>query len=207
MLANETIIGFNLGDEVVWNCFPIETVHTVSNTLRASFPDAVIWYNEAVGPVVHNTMAGSCGNYTPFNFTLPKSMSWFSVDKYHKNGFVEGWVEDNVRTLYEDSIYPLLTPEQKVLLVPGAFGSDHNYDTNGTMVCDRECYEYMCSRDALDFVQWAKEDTRVVGITPWNWYGCPLCPPEQHIELGTENMTLLRATWGSVGRSIIKGEF
>jgi hypothetical protein len=49
LIANETIFGFNMGDELVWNCLAPENLTIVANTIRASFPrgTAVLWYNEA----------------------------------------------------------------------------------------------------------------------------------------------------------------
>ena len=90
---------------------------------------------------------------------------------YHFDGPVDNWVRDHVRRLYEDFIYPNLTKHQKVLLVPGAFGSHLNHYPNGTQVCDNDCYDKMCAKDAVDFYAWAKSDPRVVAITPWNWGG------------------------------------
>ena len=49
LLANGTILGFNLGDELVWQCLSVANVTTVASAVRAKFPrgGAVIWYNEA----------------------------------------------------------------------------------------------------------------------------------------------------------------
>lgn len=46
LLANGTIIGFNLGDELVWNCIPSADIATAASTVRADFPrgSALIWY-------------------------------------------------------------------------------------------------------------------------------------------------------------------
>lgn len=48
LLSNGTIIGFNLGDELVWNCIPSQNVSSVAAAVRADFPrgSAIIWYNE-----------------------------------------------------------------------------------------------------------------------------------------------------------------
>ena len=49
LYANGTILGFNLGDELVWNCVLTEQVQTAAATVRKDFPrgGAIIWYNEA----------------------------------------------------------------------------------------------------------------------------------------------------------------
>ena len=33
----------------------------------------------------------------------------------------------------------------------GAFGSNVNHYPNGTVICDKECYDTMCAQDAEDF--------------------------------------------------------
>ena len=66
-------------------------------------------------------------------------------------GPVDNWVNDSVTTFYDEYIYPLLTPTQKVMLVPGSFGSDVNHYPNGTEICNRTCYDVMCAQDAEDF--------------------------------------------------------
>jgi hypothetical protein len=45
-----------------------------------------------------------------------------STDIYHMDGPVKGWVAQWVQGFYERIIFPNITSEQKVLLVPGAFG-------------------------------------------------------------------------------------
>ena len=46
LLANGTIFGFNLGDELVWSGMPPTNLVRYADAVRASFPrgDAVIWY-------------------------------------------------------------------------------------------------------------------------------------------------------------------
>ena len=80
----------------------------------------------------------------------------------------------------------------------GAFGSNVNHYPNGTVICDKDCYDTMCAQDAEDFytvrllllhsklhkrrlkavlacAQWGKADSRVAAIAPWNWGGCASC--------------------------------
>ena len=71
------------------------------------------------------------------------------------DGAVDGWVNHWVTGFYETYIFPHMTADQKVMLVPGSFGSDVNHYPNGTYICDRECYDVMCAHDAEDFHQCA----------------------------------------------------
>jgi hypothetical protein len=175
-LANGSIIGFNLGDELICSGMKTSVLHEYARTVRDSFPrqsngkGAIIWLNACVCSMSNSlfcTQHNASSNQV--NFTIPAAVDWMSVDMYHMDGPVDNWVRDNVREFYEQNIYPNLTEHQRVLLVPGAFGSDGNRHPNGSYICDRACYDRMCAKDAVDFYDWAKSDSRVVGITPWNW--------------------------------------
>ncbi len=119
------------------------------------------------------------------------------------DGAVDGWVDKWVRGFYESWIFPNLTASQRVILVPGSFGSDVNHFPNGTFVCDRDCYDDMVAHDARDFYAWATTDARVAGVFPWNWGGCAACngsrwtPPHTCCmdELGTAVMPKSAAAW------------
>ena len=62
-------------------------------------------------------------------------------------------MDEHVGGFYEKNIFPNLTASQKVMLVPGSFGSDVNHYPNGTEICNRTCYDAMCAKDAEDFHQ------------------------------------------------------
>jgi hypothetical protein len=203
LLVNGTILGFNLGDELVWNCLAPTNLTVVANAVRARFPRgrALIWYNEATPPL-GSDKKDACGHAVP-EYTIPAALDWFSTDIYHMDGIVQGWVDRYVRGFYDQFIFPHLAPNQQAVLVPGSFGSDVNHYPNGTFICNRSCYDAMCAYDAQDFVKWAASDARVVGIFPWNWAGCPSCngsrwtPPHTCCmdELGTVVQPLTRAAW------------
>ena len=56
---------FNFGDELVWNCLPPADLETAANAVRADFPrgSAILWYNEAGGPLAHPPRNGAgCTN-------------------------------------------------------------------------------------------------------------------------------------------------
>ena len=131
------------------------------------------------------------------------------------DGFETGWVKDNVRAFYDLYIFPNLTAQQQVMLVPGSFGSNVNHYPNGTYVCNKTCYDDMCARDAVDFFSWANADRRVAAVMPWNWGGCATCngsrwtPPHTCCmdEIGTKDQPRSRAAWSELGRAIIAGSF
>eukprot|EP01062_Namystynia_karyoxenos_P023764 TRINITY_DN19209_c0_g1_i1.p1 TRINITY_DN19209_c0_g1~~TRINITY_DN19209_c0_g1_i1.p1 ORF type:complete len:311 (+),score=70.04 TRINITY_DN19209_c0_g1_i1:96-1028(+) len=213
LLHNGTIIGFNLGDELVWNCLPPDQLRTASDAVRASFPrgSGIIWYNEASGPASSGRTGHGC-NQSTVDFSIPASLDWFSVDIYHMDGIVQGWVDAYVKRFYDQYIFPHLSKEQSVMLVPGSFGSNVNHYPNGTYVCNQSCYDTMCAHDAGDFYDWAKTDGRVAAIMPWNWGGCAGCngsrwtPPHTCCmdEIGTKDQPKARAAWAAIGAQIVQ---
>eukprot|EP01047_Picozoa_sp_COSAG01_P057012 COSAG01_NODE_6539_length_3615_cov_36.097554_1_plen_329_part_00 len=173
LLANESIIGFNLGDELVWNCLPPNELQAGVDLIRKSFPRvssgsgraAIIWYNEAVPVLTPGISQCNRSVGQPMMpYTIPAGIDWFSIDMYHSDGPEPGWVGSHVRKFYEEQIYPNLTVHQRALLVPGAFGSHVNHFPNGTYVCNNSCYDQMCALDAAEYYEWAKQDPRVVAI-------------------------------------------
>lgn len=209
LLHNNTIMGFNMGDELVWNCLKPADLETAIDQVRNSYPvgQAIIWYNEAA---MIQDPHDSCGNKHP-DYQIPKNLDWFSVDIYHMDGEVDGWVNEYVQKYYQTWIYPNLTSIQHALLVPGSFGSNVNHYPNGTYICNNSCYDIMCTHDAHDFYSWAQSDPRVAAICPWNWNGCPSCngsrftPPHTCCmdEIGTKDQPLLRGAWSQIGSQII----
>lgn len=171
--ASGAVVGFNLGDELVWNCLAPSNLTLVADAVRALCPrgKCVLWYNEAaVFGHPGGKFTDSCGNPVE-DYTIPASLDWFSTDIYHMSGIVDGWVQQWVKGFYDAWIFPNITAEQRVVLVPGSFGSNVNHYPNGTYVCDRACYDAMCAHDAHDYAAWASSDPRIAGVMPWNWGG------------------------------------
>lgn len=129
LLSNKTIFGFALGDELVWSGVTPAHLVAYANTVRTSFPrgEAVLWYNEAQffnGP--RSTWHNGAKQPVP-DYTIPEAIDWMSIDAYHMDGPAPGWAQANVEPWYQRNIYPNLTKDQKVMLVPGAFGSNVNH--------------------------------------------------------------------------------
>ena len=190
----------------------------VVDAIRSSFPrgTAIIWYNEAAvfdianWPNIHD----SCGNpISDYSLSALSSLDWFSVDIYHMDGFIPGWVDSTPRAWYERNIFPNMSfPTQSAFLVPGSFGSNVNHYPNGTYICDNRCYSVMISIDAVDYFKWALADERVGIVMPWNWNGCPACngsrftPPNTCCmdEIGTKDMPLEISTWESLASALLQ---
>jgi len=188
--ANGTIVGFFLGDENVWNGLPPASLDVAAQAVRAAFPSAIIWTNEAIFPVIDGSdRFGTKHNYTH----LSTGLTHFSVDFYHMSS---GEFVDDVRQLYQKAVYPKMAKGQKALLVPGSFASTHNPS------CNVSCYDTFCARDAYEFYKWAQEDDLVAGIAPWHWTRCGGCVQYQD-EIGTQSLNVTKAAWQAIGRDII----
>eukprot|EP00658_Telonema_sp_P-2_P080002 TRINITY_DN7880_c0_g1_i3.p1 TRINITY_DN7880_c0_g1~~TRINITY_DN7880_c0_g1_i3.p1 ORF type:complete len:300 (-),score=65.43 TRINITY_DN7880_c0_g1_i3:370-1269(-) len=210
LLENGTIIGIFMGDELIWNCMSDEDLHQGVDAVRAAFPrenGTIIWQNEAA--MRPPTYTDHCGR-PHLSYKIPEGLDWYSVDIYHMDGASNGWVNNQVEGYYNKFIFPNLTANQRVAVVPGFFGSDVNHFPNGTYVCNRTCYDAMCALDAGGFWSWAQRDERVAAIFPWNWNGCPTCngshwtPPHTCCmdEIGGRDMQRARAAWTQIGKSI-----
>ena len=60
-------------------------------------------------------------------FRIPEALDWFSIDMYHNSpphDLNVNWVDMWPRKFYTEQIYPNLTAAQKVVVVPGSFGSN-----------------------------------------------------------------------------------
>ena len=208
MLAKKTIIGFNLGDEMSWACLPPTELSTVAAELCSHFPrgSAIIWYNEASGPLDPTSRwrvpmpwgKADCLEIRD-DCLIPAALDWFSVDIrfYHSLSDDSKWITSAVRSFYEKIIFTHLSPEQRVVLIPGNFGCNKSKST-----CNATAYDAQSSRDASDFIAWARADMRVFGVFPWHWTTCPMCDFDQ--SGGTRDMSVTRAAWERFGLSVAR---
>jgi hypothetical protein len=194
MLRNGTLMGFTPGDELVaQKCLPVSALLEVVNLLRAKFPrgSAILWYNEAAN-FADLPLRDNCGvDHT--DFAVPAALDWFSTDN---NGLPPHLIPVNAtRTLYESKLYPMLSPIQRTVLVPGAYGS-----TTPLAGCNESCFDDWFAKGAEAYYEWAKQDARVAAIMPFAWTTDG--PP---IELGAKNLAKTRAAYARIGSEIVAG--
>mmetsp|Transcript_36908 Transcript_36908/g.104155 ORF Transcript_36908/g.104155 Transcript_36908/m.104155 type:complete len:603 (+) Transcript_36908:215-2023(+) len=190
LLEGGAIFGVFLGDELLWSGLSIDQIEAAAARIRADLPGAVIWMNEARAPI----QTGST-QFQGVRFTIPPSVSWISVDDYHYTPD-PGYVWD-LRRLHYRHIYPLLRPNQSVVLVPGAFASHKN------TVCNETCYDKFMAEDAEKIAKWAQQDKRVLGIVPYHWNFCDHCRGTRN-EIGVKQMHGTREKWRAIGRQIVE---
>eukprot|EP01084_Bolivina_argentea_P170721 295841_1 len=136
LYANNSIFGFFMGDELVWQGLNPNDLNIAIQTIRANFSDCIIYYNDA-----------KMVFYPGFNFCqlavnyskISKYLDWISVSYFHHDGPNDSFVSE-VQTFYEQHIYPTMNlSHQYAVFVPGSFASNCNAE------CDVSCYDQMCS--------------------------------------------------------------
>eukprot|EP00976_Prorocentrum_cordatum_P043764 885317-Prorocentrum_minimum.AAC.1 len=194
LYRNGSVVGFVLGDELVWMGVDWGAIETAANLIRHDFPGAIIWMNEAISVV-----RGHCNHFhVCSNFThVPAAISWFSLDRYWTTAIHKDHA-NRLRESYEKHLIPKLNSNQSIVLVPGGFASKYN-----SKKCNFNCYEEFMTRDALDYLDWAIEDGRIAAIIPYHWHYCPGCKSTRN-EIGVQGMNLTRAMWRSIGRSVVE---
>jgi hypothetical protein len=193
MVANGTIGGFMLGDELIWQGCTVDALTTLAEAVRADFPMAPTYYNENVPVVLHGV--NSAGHAV--NFTVPPALTWFSFDYYHYDGAHDGKHVSTVREVYEQHVYPKLLPHQRVLLCPGAFALPPGMPVPGGFACNLSCFDVMRASDAAFYFDWARADKQIVGLAAWEWN-------DSGDRRGAMNLPQTRLAWETIGRQIMK---
>ena len=113
---DKSVTGFFVGDELFPGKISYADFLTCLKALaamKAKYPWLVTWENEGgTGWVKYFKQSGG----------VPAELDIISFDDYYM-GSDPQTEADGHRKFYEESIYPLLKPHQKVFLVPGAFAT------------------------------------------------------------------------------------
>jgi len=199
MYNNRTIIGFFMGDELMWDGLSYNNLTLTAEYVRFLFPNAFIWENEGANVFKCNKTYGKCinGHNRIVNITdgIPPGLSVISVDMYHMNHPDSKFVSV-VKQFYQTWIYPKLHNHQRAFTVPGSFASNFN------PTCNFNCYDRMCAEDAMNYYSWALEDPLITGMVPWTWYNCTTCQKFED-EIGTKYMNITKTTWNIIGDLIV----
>jgi hypothetical protein len=211
MLRNGTIVGFFLGDELMWNGFAYRDLVQWSNELRKMFPSAFLWENEAypsyscdpAKPLPTKCVAyGPCcsiyGEPTLPLLGIPPALNATSVDIYAWTPKAnKDLVHGRIKSYYAAYLKPRLHPTQTLFVVPGADSSTHNSE------CDLACYDAECARNAFEFLAWMQSDATIGGCIPWTWRSCGAGCVAPEDERGASTMNKTKAAWREVGRIIM----
>ena len=202
------VVGFFIGDELFPGKISLADFMSCLGALaaaKATYPWLITWENE-----------GGLNWVADFKKNgVPAELDVISLDDYYM-GTTPSSEAAGHRKFYEDEIYPLLKPHQKVFLVPGSFATHDANNTRGGKAYPKGnatfcyggtfhgCDEYMADQ-ANAFAQWAQEDPRVAGIAPWHWDSRLLGVVSPYKEVGVVDMPLTRAAWQGIGQAIRKG--
>ena len=193
--ANGSVSGFFLGDELVFNGVLPQQLEDVAAMVRATFPRAFLYQNEAQRPLA----LGSDRCDRPLNYSVARSLDALSVDVYDLQGPTPDFVRHVVRDgVYEKHVFPRLAANQTAFVMPGAFAS-----TNKFPRCEGNlsCFDAMCAAEAADWYAWAASDARVGGIYGWYWETPTCC---HNAEIGLRDMPRCRAAWEAIGRNVTR---
>tara|TARA_B110000208_G_scaffold70935_2_gene91331 strand:+ start:799 stop:1782 length:984 start_codon:yes stop_codon:yes gene_type:complete len=220
IIANRTLLGFFLGDELLWNGLTFAEMETYANAVRAAFPrstnggasaSAVIYTNGA-WPTLFPTMPGeptSPGNIgaVPNDqlwLRVPTALDWWGVDVYPDQFSQLG----ALTVLHSNVLRKFTAPEQRLVLIPPFYGDRVNSSSAVTRQLD--CGSSDCD-DAM--VSWAEQflrtflnvscpdATRVVAAMPYRWTG--LGDRSGRRAQGGKELPRARAAWEAVGRAIV----
>lgn len=129
--------------------------------------------------------------------------------KYPDEGTAAG-----VQPVYERYIYPKMTPDQRVLFVPPAYGAGGNRSMGDKLCCNsntRDGANPPCAGNctaalaqwAATVYEWARADPRVVGLNPWHWN--TRSTTSGMFEPGLVGMPGLLQVYQAIGAEIVSG--
>jgi hypothetical protein len=195
MVANGTVQGFFMGDEMAYNGLPLVELEEAAATVRSSYPGTWIYANEARRPL--DLDVDKCGR--TLGYEVPPSLDALSIDTYDAGLEIPGFVS-KVRHIYEEKIFPKLRANQSAWLMPGAFASASA--SGSKCKGNLTCWDDMCAREATDWAAWAHTDKRVTGMYGWHWQ----TRSASHLpnkEIGLEDMPRCRMAWRQIGTKLV----
>ena len=161
LIEDRAVTGFFVGDELFPGKITLADFKVALGALgeaKAKYPWLVVWENEGGTGWVDQFKDGG----------VPPELDLISMDDYYMGSSPQAEA-DGHRAFYEKSIYPLLHPHQKVLLVPGSFATHDpraagdgpkGYPRGNSTYCFEGtftgCDEYM-AKQAQAFATWASE--------------------------------------------------
>ena len=160
-IANGTIVGIFLGDEQMWAGVTMAELTIVTDMIKHDCPACITFINEAQDVAVCNFNRMN-GTWAENGECLPHSLDWFGFDYYDgsfSDGSNSGWQVQ--RRAFEEQIYPRLHPHQRIVPTCISF-----FDR--VKITQEKADEY-CAYNAQQYLHWALEDHRLIGVFPFYW--------------------------------------
>jgi hypothetical protein len=212
LLTNGSLLGFFLGDELLWNGLPFIELQAYSATMRAVFGHKAVLYENEAWPSLIPTMKGA-GQYagdlgaTPdaeLLLHVPAELDWFSVDIYPDMFSPGGLV-----TMYHSFIRPKMLSNQSFVLVPPFYG-ERNATRDTVTDCDDSDCDAAMARWADVCARWVqgrwKDSERIVAAMPFHWMDLWRPGTEGSRALGGKELPKARARWEQLGRAVVQKE-
>jgi len=213
LLSNGSLLGFFLGDELLWNGMPFAELQEYAAAVRATFAaGSAVIYTNAAWPTLLPTMPGqpqalgTLGAVPDANLWqhVPTELDWFSVDVYPNQNSISG----ALNTLHS-WVEPKLQPHHRLVLVPPFYGDGPSVSPERVELdCDDSDCDAAMLRWANMAVRWAgggaSFSRRIVAITPYHWSS--LNNGSGSRDLGGKHLPRARAAWEQLGRAVVGRE-
>lgn len=215
LLANGSLLGFFLGDELLWNGMSFAELQQYATAVRATFPrGSAVIYTNAAWPTLLPTMPGqpqalgTLGAVPDANLwqRVPDALDWFSVDVYPNEASLQG-----AYNMLHSWVAPKLQPHHRLVLVPPFYGDGPLVPRDQMELdCDDSDCDAAMLRWANRTVRWASPggasfSDRVVAVTPYHW--SDLNNGTGVRDLGGKHLPRARAAWEELGRAVVKRGF
>lgn len=121
--------------------------------------------------------------------SVPAAIDWYSIDFYAEDSQMWTYPQN---VLYPSYVFPRLSTAQCALVVPGAYaGTDQPISW----------YISFNQQTATAFLNWARNNPKVIGINPWYFSHEPGLGPRNSIAAGDNAQ--LASIWNTMGKSIL----
>lgn len=191
MLANGTLKGFFMGDELIWGGVTTPVLTKAVQLVRRAYPNATIWENDSWCMPILNT--DSWGNPVYFD-RVPQGLSWWSIDYYPD---VLGTTFANISAFYDAYVFPKVTPDQRLLYVPPSYSA--RTAEARQRYCGADDCEGVMIQWGTDAVNWAALHPNVIGFAPWHWRTLP----SVEYEPGLSGLPKTKAFYLALGKAIV----
>ena len=174
------IKGFYLLDEAIWGGLSKTELETQANTIKTTFPNAIIIYVE--GNISTTNVFGEAVTYS-----IPVSADWIGIDEY-KNF-------SSCQTAYNTKIFPNLQSNQKAILIPPGFADE---------ATDLATQDQALLSTINQYYNWAVSDANIIGFMFYHWYDRWA---DQGVVLdygiGLKSLPLSRARVEEIGKDVV----
>ena len=160
LLANKTVVGVALGDEMVCNGLPFTDFQQLVTKVRKEVgPGVPMWANECCGTITGDAAGGEWAS-------IPPELDIISYDCYTEPAdkpphFWNGTEEAAMTKRQYASWAHLMHPHQRLAVLPGLFG------WNKTILSQEKQSQALVDK-LRGFVAWAQEEPKLVMMTPWH---------------------------------------